>query len=352
MLVDTQKKNWPTRLATVSTALMFWAVVDAANAHHSFNMFDMQSTITLEGRVIDFDYINPHGWVVVETTNERGETVTWEVETISALVMRRRGIERESLEAGDWVSIDAHPARNAARLIANGEVIRKLDGRKLVVGFQGGNPDLEVDKPTEGAVATSLAGTWRGDSHLIDVVDPLALTMWPLTDKGRMALEAYDGSQNPYVDCVPYSPPVQMLAPLTMTIDVADEAVRLIMGLAGEDRVVYLDGRGRPDNQPPTNAGHSIGHWEGNELVIETANFTARELGLAFGVPSSTAKRLTERLALSEDGTQIVYQFEVVDPEYLTAPVTGENRFHYRPELSLEDYSCDRESARRFLEVF
>ena len=132
-----------------------------ASAHHSFNMFDMEATITLEGRVQDFDYVNPHGWVIVETTDAQGETVVWEVETISALIMGRHGIERDSLAEGEWVSIDVHPARNPERFVANGEVVRTLDGRELVVGFQGGNPELEIDAAPEiPAVATGLAGIW------------------------------------------------------------------------------------------------------------------------------------------------------------------------------------------------
>jgi len=339
--------------ARIALSLVAAAVVGGpAAAHHSFNMFDMENMIQLEGRVTEFDYINPHGWVVIETTDAAGESVVWEVETISALIMGRRGIERDSLAVGDWVRIEAHPARNPERRIANGEVVHTLDGRQLVVGFQSGNPELELGQPAVLTPASSMAGTWRGDSRLADVADPPILTEWPLTSQGRAAFEAYDGSQNPYAECVPYSPPVQMMAPLTMTIELADDVVNLIFGLAGDDRIVYLDGRGHPADAPAANSGHSIGRWEGETLVIDTANFTARDLGLAFGIPSGAGKRLIERLTLSEDGTRIAYRYEVTDPEFLAAPVTGESTFSHRPDLALEDYSCDPESARRFLDVF
>jgi len=324
-----------------------------ASAHHSFNMFDMEATITLEGRVRDFDYVNPHGWVIVETTNEQGEAVVWEVETISALIMGRRGIDRDSLAAGEWVSIEAHPARNRERLMANGEVVRTLDGKELVVGFQGGNPELEIDTaPAVPAVATGLAGRWRADSRLIDVVDPALLAAWPVSGKGKTSLAEYDGSQNPWTNCVPYSPPVLMLAPLTMSIEIGETEAKIVTGVLEGDRVIYLDGRGHPEDQAPSNMGHSVGRWEGDELVIETQNFSARELGLAFGIPSGSGKQLTERLSLSDDGTYIDYAFAVVDPEYLTAPVLGRSRFHYRPDLEVGVFDCDLESARRFLEVF
>jgi hypothetical protein len=338
---------------SLSLVLGMCLAAGTAMAHHSFNMFDMETTVTLEGRVIDFDYVNPHGWISVETTNEQGNAVVWEVETISALIMRRRGIDRDSLAAGEWVSMDVHPARNPERLIANGEVVRTLDGKELVVGFQNGNPALEIDSaPAVTAVATGLEGTWRADSRLADVVDPARLAAWPLTEKAKTALAAYDGSQNPWVNCVPYSSPVLMLAPLTMRIEIGATEARLFTGVLEADRVVYLDGRGHPADQPPSNMGHSVGRWEGDELVIETSGFAPRDLGLAFGIPSGSGKRLTERLSLSDDGTYLDYLFAVFDPDYLTAPVLGRSRLHFRPDLGLDEFDCDPESARRFLDVF
>lgn len=352
MLIGNCDTRCVNRIRAVCLPAGTWLLAAAAHAHHSFNMFDMESLIVLEGRVTDFDYVNPHSYVTVETTNELGETVVWQVETISALGMGRRGISRDSLAEGDWVSIDARPPRNAARRFANGEVIRKLDGTELVVGFQMGRTDLETPPPAEVAAASSLEGVWRAESRLANVVAPDALAEWPLTAKAISALAEYDGSQNPWVDCVPYSPPVLMLTPAAFAVQIGDRVVSIGIDYPGAERTIYTDGRDHPEDEAPSNTGHSIGWWEGDELVIDTVNFTARDLGHAFGVPSGSGKHLVERLSLSEDGTQIIYRYEVDDPEYLTATVTGENRWQYRPDLRSEELSCDSEAARRFLEIY
>ena len=324
-----------------------------AFAHHSLNMFDMETTIVVEGRVTDFDYVNPHGWIIVDTTDEQGESVTWEVETISALIMGRRGITPDSLSEGEWVRIEMHPARNPDRLMANGEIVHKLDGGTLAVGFQNGNPELETAAaPAVAAVTDGLSGRWRAESRLRDVIDLPILNEWPMTAAARAALDAYDGSQNPWVECVPYSPPVVMFAPLTMDIVVSDTEVRLSTGVEDGDRIVYMDGREHPPGSSRYNAGHSVGHWEGDTLIIDTTNFTARDLGHAFGIPSGEGKHLIERLTLNEAGTHIDYSYEVVDPEFLSDTVTGTTRLQYRPDLELDIFDCDAESARRFLDVF
>ena len=83
----------------------------SAHAHHSFNMFDMRGMMTIEGRVTEFRHMNPHGYMSVETTDESGNAVIWEIEMISANGLNRRGITRDSLSPGDWVRVEARPPR-------------------------------------------------------------------------------------------------------------------------------------------------------------------------------------------------------------------------------------------------
>ena len=117
------------------------------------------------------------------------------------------------------------------------------------------------------------------------------------------------------------------------------------------DRIIYVDGRGHPENAEPSSQGHSIGRWEDDVLVVDTVHFTEHLVGNAFGVPSGFGKHLTERLSLSEDGTRMNYSFSLEDPEFLTAAVTGEGRWNYSPEHEFERLPCDPEVARRFLDA-
>ena len=58
---------------------------------------------------------------------------------------------------------------------------------------------------------------------------------------------------------------------------------------------------------------------------------------------------MVERFALSEDGTRIVIDFMVEDPEYLAEPFTAAIEWHYAPHLELSSVGCELEVARRFM---
>ncbi len=143
-----------------------------------------------------------------------------------------------------------------------------------------------------------------------------------------------------------------MLLPGINTVIIDENVMVLQSELAAAERIVHLDGRGHPEDVEPTNQGHSIGSWEGDVLVVDTLHFTEHLFGNGYGVPSGLRKHVIERLWLAEDGTQLIYSFVLEDPEYLTARVTGETQWQFRPDLEPLESTCDSEAARRFLYAF
>ncbi len=95
--------------------------------------------------------------------------------------------------------------------------------------------------------------------------------------------------------------------------------------------------------------GHSIGWWEGDVLVVDTTHFSDHRNGNARGIPSGSQKHLVERFELNPDRTSLTYRFELEDPEYLAAPVTGELVSTYRPDIEFTPVPCDVENAHRFV---
>ena len=96
-----------------------------------------------------------------------------------------------------------------------------------------------------------------------------------------------------------------------------------------DTRIVHLDGRPHPSPSLQWLAGHSVGHWEGQTLVVDTTNFTP--LTNFRGSPSNTRQDIfaTERLHVIERFTRtsentIRYTFTAEDPETWTAPWSGE----------------------------
>jgi len=86
---------------------------NAAMAHHSFAMFDINNKITITGVVRELQWTNPHVLIWVNVVEEgEAEPVTWAVEMTSVGNMRREGWNRETLVPGDNVEILINPLRN------------------------------------------------------------------------------------------------------------------------------------------------------------------------------------------------------------------------------------------------
>ena len=100
-------------------------------AHHSFAAeFDDKQPVTLDGTVVKFDFMNPHSWIFVDVKKADGKTERWSVETGSTNALFRRGWRKDSLRAGDHVTIDAYRAKDGS-MTANASQVKLPDGRQI-----------------------------------------------------------------------------------------------------------------------------------------------------------------------------------------------------------------------------
>ena len=83
-----------------------------ALAHHSFAMFDAETTLVLEGTVVEFQWTNPHSWLQVEVTDDAGETVEWSLEMGSPGGLARSGWRPRTVVPGSEVTVSVHPLRD------------------------------------------------------------------------------------------------------------------------------------------------------------------------------------------------------------------------------------------------
>ena len=110
-----------------------------AAAHHSFAAeFDDKQPVRLEGTVVKFEFMNPHSWVHVSVKNPDGTVVQWAVETGSTNALFRQGWRKDSLRAGDHVTIDAYRAKNGTNT-ANARTVKLPDGRQVSAESSGEN---------------------------------------------------------------------------------------------------------------------------------------------------------------------------------------------------------------------
>jgi hypothetical protein len=82
-----------------------------AFAHHSFAMFDSSQTTTLEGTVKEFQWTNPHAWVML-TVAKDGQSQEWSIEMMGPGGLARQGWNSSTLMPGMPVKLVVHPLRD------------------------------------------------------------------------------------------------------------------------------------------------------------------------------------------------------------------------------------------------
>ena len=127
--------------ALTAAVLLAAAAATPALAHHSFAMFDMSKQVSISGTVKDFQYTNPHSWVIVTAMAPDGKQTEWSFESEGPSTLLRAGIKHSSLSPGDKVTALGFPMRDgrpAGSLIS----ITKADGSVLT--FRAGPPPAGV----------------------------------------------------------------------------------------------------------------------------------------------------------------------------------------------------------------
>jgi hypothetical protein len=81
-------------------------------AHHSAVMFDDAKEITVSGTVKEFQYTNPHSWLLVDVKNDDGSVTTWGFEAEGPSTLMRAGIRKSDFSPGTAVTITGHPMRD------------------------------------------------------------------------------------------------------------------------------------------------------------------------------------------------------------------------------------------------
>jgi Family of unknown function (DUF6152) len=123
------------RLVTSSAVLVaLLAVCLSLEAHHGNAAYDEQHPITIKGNVTEFVWSNPHCQIYLDIKGEKGNVVSWSVESQSPGILRRNGWTRDSVKAGDHVAVTLVPAKSGAPVGFSGEKTGKIvfdDGHVL-----------------------------------------------------------------------------------------------------------------------------------------------------------------------------------------------------------------------------
>ncbi len=106
-------------------------------AHHSFAaQFDGNKPVTIKGTITRMLFSNPHGQLFIETKNQAGEAIEWQIETGGGTALFRRGWRRTDLPVGAEVTVNGYLAKDGSPNLSATSVLL-ADGRELFSGEPG-----------------------------------------------------------------------------------------------------------------------------------------------------------------------------------------------------------------------
>jgi hypothetical protein len=125
---------------TISAAAGLLLAVTPLLAHHSFAAeYDSTKPVTLQGKFIKMDWVNPHSWIHLEVMNkDTGKLETWDVETGPPNTLYRNGWRKDAIKPGEEILVNGTLAKNGSNTV-NARSVKTPDGRTLLAGSSEGN---------------------------------------------------------------------------------------------------------------------------------------------------------------------------------------------------------------------
>jgi len=143
----------------------------------------------------------------------------------------------------------------------------------------------------------------------------------------------------PLTRCLPAGVPLVNVLPAPYKLIQTPASIAMLYEQDTSFRQIFIDGRKLPADLQPAWLGYSVGRWDGDSLVVETAGFNDRTWLDAFGHPHSESMRVTERFHRRDFGHMEV-QITVDDPPMYTKPFTIKIAQRLIPDTDLIESFC------------
>ena len=128
-----------TRFALIVAATLMVAAAVPVFAHHSFAAeFDANKPVTLTGSLTKLDWINPHARLFIDVKGSDGKVANWEIELGPPAILLRNGWTKNSVKAGDVLTVNGSLAKDGTNL-ANARTVTLGDGTKVFAGSSAEN---------------------------------------------------------------------------------------------------------------------------------------------------------------------------------------------------------------------
>jgi len=362
---------------TRSIAFLFAILIPTlALAHHGGNEYDLRATVEFKGKLTKVDMINPHGWLYFDVAEKDGKVSHHRCELRSVHVLRRSGWTKELFPIGQQVTIEASPNKtdpascylqtilmaDGTRMDRYGQYIKAPTGgvqevRGPIVATAKinrparrptGEPNIAGEWAPVQQVMVNAKGTGGGLVSLDQLPEydskgpapakggapkgggagkgapkgPRLYGGTELTEAGEKAAADFKREDNPRFRCETtsilfdwtFDGPVNRITQNKDTIVIE-------YGQFGLKRTVYMNAKDHPANIKLSRAGHSIGHWDGDTLVVDTVGFLPGYLNTP--VKNSDKLHVVERFTLDPVKVALARTYTAEDPVYLRGKYSG-----------------------------
>jgi hypothetical protein len=205
-------------------------------------------------------------------------------------------------------------------------------------------PQTPAPRNAAGRVILGGKGVWTPSG--VGITSPILAK--EKTPYQPWAAALYDFRQvnelEPHTRCKPSGGARQFLTPYGVEFVELPEIQRIyIFDIGGPHtfRTIYMDGRKHPDHLQPTYYGHSVGHWDGDTLVVDTVGFNEAFWMDRRGMPTTDKLHLVEKFTRTSK-ERVNYEITVDDPGAYTAPWTTGFQLAWNDGQELFEYICQQ----------
>jgi len=210
--------------------------------------------------------------------------------------------------------------------------------------LDGGALDVDAPTPRMANDQPDFSGLWEQDNPL-QFLGNIASTLeggLPLSEWGR---EIYDqrvanlSADDPNNFCMPTGPVEKHAVPAPFKIVQRPDLLVMLYESRTIYRQIFTDGRPFPEDMNPAWYGYSVGHWEGDTLVVESRGFNGRFWLDGSGAPATEELKVIEKFSRPSFG-RFVVEMTIDDPQAYTEPWTVTESMHYLPDTDLIEHIC------------
>jgi hypothetical protein len=187
-----------------------------------------------------------------------------------------------------------------------------------------------------GARGAGPAGGGRGGAPAVAGALPTTPTLQPWAQE---KIKGYKNIDDPTVHC--YQPGVPRVVGMPFPLEIVQTPNKIVILYEAfrSYRIIPTDGKPLPGESIGGYNGDSVGHWEGDTLVVDVTNFNGKIWGPGAMRITSTKYKVTEKYHL--EGDNLIYETVIEDPEVLTGPFAPPRTTLRRPSPTrIMEYEC------------